>query len=175
MKNLLLTGMILSGSILIGFADKKKSIPSQVDYRGFVGMTQEVQEYREGRLVGIEKFNAMAKEKGTIILDTRSKWAFDAFHIKGAVHLNFSDFTNEKLAKVIPLKTTRILIYCNNNFANIDKKPAIQSKMVELALNIPTFINLYGYGYKNIYELSENLKVTDKRLDLVEKPVVKVL
>jgi hypothetical protein len=25
--------------------------------------------------------------------------------------------------------------------------------MMPLALNIPTFINLYGYGYKNIYEL----------------------
>ena len=60
------------------------------------------------------------------------------------------------------------MIYCNNNFANEQKKPAIQSKMVELALNIPTFINLYGYDYKNIYELSENLKVTDGSMKIIK-------
>ncbi|MEO7977542.1 hypothetical protein [Flavobacterium sp.] len=30
-----------------------------------------------------------------------------------------------------------------------------------LALNITTHINLYGYGYKNIYELDELVNVND--------------
>ena len=72
-------------------------------------------------------------------------------HIEGAIHLNFSDFTDEKLADVIPSKDTRILIYCNNNFT--DNIAPVMLKRVELALNVPTFINLYGYGYENIYEL----------------------
>jgi len=112
----------------------------------------------------LDKFNELSIEKNTIILDTRSVWAFKGLHIRGAVHLNFSDFTEEKLAKVIPNKKTRILIYCNNNFK--DNPIFFGTKMMPLALNIPTFINLYGYGYKNVYELSENLSVKDKRLQL---------
>ena len=33
-----------------------------------------------------------------------------------------------------------------------------------LALNIPTYINLYGYGYRNIYELDELVNINDKRI-----------
>ena len=72
-------------------------------------------------------------------------------HIDGAAHLNFSDFTDDKLAQLIPSKDTRILIYCNNNFT--DNVAPVPVKRIELALNVPTFINLYGYGYENIYEL----------------------
>ena len=43
------------------------------------------------------------------------------------------------------------IIYCNNNFT--DNIAPVRSKRARLALNIPTFINLYGYGYENIYEL----------------------
>ena len=31
-------------------------------------------------------------------------------------------------------------------------------------LNIPPYINLYGYGYRNIYELHELVDVRDPRL-----------
>jgi hypothetical protein len=35
---------------------------------------------------------------------------------------------------------------------------------ITLALNIPTYINLYGYGYRNVYELGELVNVNDKRI-----------
>jgi len=108
--------------------------PADIDYQGF-----------------------SEKEPGTIILDTRSKAAYEARHIKGAVHLNFSEFTEEKLKKVIPSKDTKVLIYCNNNF--IGDPMWMARKAAPLALNIPTFINLYGYGYKNIFELGNLLVV----------------
>ena len=38
-------------------------------------------------------------------------------------------------------------------------------KPLTLALNIPTYINLYGYGYKNVYELSELVSVFDRRIE----------
>lgn len=132
---------------------------SDVDYQGFNSLTDEVEAYRKDRIVDVVKFNQLAKEPGTIILDTRSKSAFESRHIKGAVHLNFSDFTEGKLAKVIPTKDTKVLIYCNNNFIGDDF--SFPSKMTPLALNIPTFINLYGYGYKNVYELGNLLVVND--------------
>ena len=132
--------------------------PSTVNYPGFLNLTEEVAEYRESRLVTLEKFVELADSDEAIILDTRSKAAFDAGHIKGAVHLNFSDFTETSLAEVIGDKTRPILIYCNNNFA--DNAPPVMEKKAPLALNIPTFINLYGYGYKNIYELRDLISMS---------------
>lgn len=146
---------------------------SLVDYSGFMAMTDEVHEYRASRLISIDTFNLYSKEEGTIILDTRSKKAFDEVHIAGSVHLNFSDFTTAKLAKVIPNLNTRILIYCNNNFDEPDFA-ALTAKSTPLALNIPTFINLYGYGYKNVYELRDLVTKTDPRIKLEGTKVPKV-
>jgi hypothetical protein len=136
---------------------------SKVDYVGFLELSEEVYAYRETRLIGIETFNKYSKHSGTIILDTRSKRAYDAVHVAGSINLNFSDFTQAKLDKVIPSKNARILIYCNNNF-EFDQMEAMLAKSVFLALNIPTFINLYGYGYKNIYELKDYIDQDDSRV-----------
>jgi len=139
--------------------------PSDIDYKGFNDLTKEVEKYREARIVDVAEFNKLSKESGTIILDTRSKEAYEMRHVKGAVHLNFSDFSEGKLAKVIPSKETKILIYCNNNF--IGDPAAFARKAAPLALNIPTFINLYGYGYKNVYELGNLLAVDQAGLEFV--------
>jgi phage shock protein E len=89
-----------------------------------------------------------------LILAARSASAFKQGHIRGAVNLPLPDFTAESLAKVIGKNGSReILIYCNNNFIN-DRDP-VKTKAIELALNIQTFINLYGYGYRNVFELGE--------------------
>ncbi|MFT4762712.1 MAG: hypothetical protein ACI9XO_000852 [Paraglaciecola sp.] len=134
-----------------------------VDYPGFTQMTKEVEDYRKKRMLSVAKFQKMAQERGTIILDTRSKHAYDGKHLKGAIHLNFSDFTADKLAKIIPSKDTRILIYCNNNILGDPMSFAAKSK--PLALNIPTFINLYGYGYKDLYELKDLVPVNSEELE----------
>jgi hypothetical protein len=134
---------------------------------------------------------------------------FAAVHVKGAIHLNFSDFTQANLQKIIPSPDYKILIYCNNNFTSsplivsssaITSKdytayfatksfspkdfqsqqisgairtsrtphanPSGNTKPLTLALNIPTYINLYGYGYRNIYELSELVNTYDSKLEL---------
>lgn len=132
----------------------------QIDYQGFFHLTGEVGRIRTSRLLKEKDFVTMMQKEGTMVLDTRSKKAYDGLHIKGAVHLNFSDFTEEKLAQVIPSKTTTVLIYCNNNFDNDPINFA--RKMPPLALNIPTFINLYGYGYENLYELQTPFLIDPK-------------
>ncbi|WP_432201192.1 rhodanese-like domain-containing protein [Erythrobacter sp. W53] len=124
----------------------------QIDYAGFAVLTKEVAAYRENRLLEREAFFKKASEEGALILDTRSAAAFNMGHIKGAVNLPFSDFTEGKLAQIIGDNADRpIFIYCNNNFT--DNVAPVASKLAPLALNIPTFINLYGYGYKNVWEL----------------------
>lgn len=144
--------------------DLVSSSENKIDYLGFERLTYEISDYRMSRLVDIKKFNKLSRDKQTIILDTRSKSAFDEVHVSGAVHLNFSDFTEQKLKEIIPSKDTRVLIYCNNNLRS--EMSALMDKKIELALNIPTFINLYGYGYENIYELDGYLDEHDDRIHL---------
>ncbi len=167
-RNSLICGLIAIATFIgIGLAASAQEAPGseEIDYVGFMDLTGEVFELREDRLLTLEDFNAMAAEPNTIILDARSQYAFDMGHIEGAVNLPFSDFTDEKLAEMIPNKDTRVLIYCNNNFTD-DAEP-IPLKRISLALNIPTFINLYGYGYENIYELGVLTETTNANVNWV--------
>ena len=133
---------------------------AEIDYAGFAKLTGDVSAIREQRLLTLAQFNARAAEADTLILDTRSADAFARGHIDGAVNLPFSDFTDEKLAEVIGGDTNRtILIYCNNNFR--DDVAPVMLKKAPLALNIPTFINLVGYGYTNVWELGDTVSVRD--------------
>jgi len=154
LRNSLICGLLAIATFIgIGLAASAQTAPGspEIDYPGFLELSADVFELRETRLLSVKAFHEMAADEATIILDARSRYAFEMGHIEGAVNLPFSDFTDEKLAAIIPSKATRILIYCNNNFSD-DVEP-IPLKRVALALNIPTFINLYGYGYANIYEL----------------------
>lgn len=137
----------------------------QVDYAGFAALTENLQGYRSKRLVSMDRFVELAATNDAIILDTRSATAFQFGHIKGAINLPFSDFTEEKLTKVLGDMNRPILIYCNNNFR--DNIFPVARKSAPLALNIPTFINLYGYGYANIYELNDVVQTSDPRVNWV--------
>ena len=112
----------------------------------------------------VSDFKGRGANAEVLILDARSAEAFAAGHIKGAVNLPLPDFNEASLKEVLGKDQGReVLIYCNNNFTN-DVWP-IPVKVVRLALNIQTFINLYGYGYKNVYELGE---AVDRNLPAVE-------
>ncbi len=144
-----------------------------IDFPGFVRLSDSVLSIRNARLIDQATFLAFSEAPNTIILDTRSKAAYDDIHVQGAIHLNFSDFTEGKLTDVIPSKDTRILIYCNNNF--ISPLQALASKRAPLALNIPTFINLYGYGYHNIFELDDYLNIAESILKFEGQAVEEVI
>ena len=155
----------LSLSLLISIAgvslasDPLPKLPktSRVDFNRFSQLSLEASQVRVNRMVTWEEFQKIAKKPGTILLDTRSREAFEQVHLKGSVHLNFSDFTEEKLAKVIPEKTTTILIYCNNNFAG--SPVSMMLKMAPASLNVHTQASLRAYGYENIFELGPYLDV----------------
>jgi phage shock protein E len=135
-----------------------------IDYAGFSQLTAEVQPYREQRLTGLADFKKRSVKPDVLILDARSAEAFVAGHIKGAINLPLPDFNDASLKALIGKNEDReILIYCNNNFTN--NLWPIPTKRLALALNIQTFINLYGYGYKNVYELGD---AVDRNLPEVE-------
>ena len=135
----------------------------QIDMAGFLADAHAAARERESRRVDEATFIRMMGEPGTVVIDARSRAMYERRHIAGAVSLSFPDFTAETLARAIPHPTTRVLIYCNNNFAN--DTPPVMLKRVELALNIQTFINLYGYGYRNVYELADTFELKASRLE----------
>ncbi|MEY4385212.1 MAG: hypothetical protein RLY20_495 [Verrucomicrobiota bacterium] len=156
---------------------------AKVSFGDFKSIMAEVEAHRASRLVDLNTFLKLSQEPGVIILDARSTNRYERIHIQGAKHLAFTDFTQGSLAQVIPSPETKILIYCNNNFEGnqvdfaskvFNPRPqpgraeanqfAQQARPRMMALNIPTYINLYGYGYHNVYELDELVNVTDPRI-----------
>ena len=139
------------------------AIPNQmIDYQGFLENAATVGKLRKERRITEAEFIRMANEPGTIVFDARSDAKFSLFHIKGAKHLSLPDVTADELAKVIPDKSTRILIYCNNNFVN--EPAALPAKAITASLNLYTFNTLYSYGYTNVYELGPLLDVKKSAL-----------
>ena len=139
------------------------SIPNPlIDYPGFEQQVSLVGKLRESRRISESQFIRMAAEPGTVILDARSVEKFQLLHVKGARNLSLPDFTEEDLARVIPAKTTRILIYCNNNF--LREPEAFRTKNLRASLNIYTFNVLYSYGYTNVYELGPLLDIDQTKL-----------
>jgi hypothetical protein len=133
-----------------------------IDYAGFARNVVEAGELRSQRRLTEEEFIRMAGEPGTVVLDARSERLYRLRHVRGAVNLSFPEFTAETLAAVIPTRETRVLIYCNNNFENApDSMPA---KAISSALNVSTFVSLYSYGYRNVYELGPSIDVGRSKL-----------
>jgi phage shock protein E len=135
-------------------------INPQIDYPGFAALTGDLAKVREARRLSWAEFSARAAADGALLLDARSADAFARGHLKGAVNLPFTDFTDEALAAVIGTNPNRpIYIYCNNNFR--DHRAPVMLKRAPMALNIPTFINLHGYGYRNVWELADVIGTGD--------------
>ncbi len=151
---------VLSIGLGSALADAPKN--PHVDIKTFLNDAHAVEIQRTNRVIDQDTFLKMAAEKDTIVLDARSADKFAMLHLKGAVSLPFTDFTEETLAKIFPDKNTRILIYCNNNFDNAPR--AMPLKTAGASLNISTLISLQTYGYKNVYELGGYIDVKQSKL-----------
>ncbi len=171
MKYLIYTALFFT----VFFQDSAAKYPTAlVNYTSFERLVEEVRSHRKQRLVDLKTFSELSKEDNVIILDTRSKQFYDRIRIKGAINLPFTEFTQQSLRYTVPDKNTKILIYCNNNIEdepiNFASKVVTQDELFQdvkltLALNIPTYINLYGYGYRNVFELHEFISVKDQRIE----------
>jgi rhodanese-related sulfurtransferase len=135
-----------------------------IDMEAHLANAVKAAEHREQRRVSEEEFIRMASERGTIVLDARSRDRYDELHVRGAVNLSFPDITAESLARAIPNKNTRILIYCNNNFSGNESAFAV--KIAPASLNLSTYAALYSYGYRNVYELGPTMDVQKTKIVL---------
>jgi len=134
-----------------------------IDMNGYLIISAEAAKHREMRRVSEEEFIRMSQEPGTIVLDARSSRLYQFLHVKGAINLSFPDIAVDSLRQTIPDKNTRILIYCNNNF--VGATVAFPTKAPSASLNLSTFIALYNYGYRNIYELGPLIDIKSAKLE----------
>ena len=172
MKQKLLPALVLIASAAFSVAAQKVvDIPNpSIDMKAFLKVAKKAAEHRQTRRLTEDDFIRMSREPGVVVLDARSAKKFDELHIRGAVNLSFPDITVDSLATMFPDKDAVILIYCNNNFVNAED--AFPRKVAPASLNISTYVSLYTYGYRNVYELGPLLDVKTTKLDLVPTAVV---
>jgi hypothetical protein len=154
----MLRALVLCSIPVVAFAQDNPAI----DMPGYLRVAAEAAAHRSARRVSEEEFIRMAREPGTVILDARSREKYEELHVKDAINLPFPDIAVESLARLLPDMTARILIYCNNNFANAEGPFPV--KLASASLNISTYIALYNYGYRNVYELGPLIDLPASRL-----------
>ena len=163
---------LLIAGLLVGLAVSQtataQSVNPSIDMQGFLRVSMQAAEHREARRVSEADFIRMSREPGTIVLDARSRQRFDQLHVKGAINLSFPDIAVESLQQTIPNRDTRILIYCNNNFRGAEGP--FPSKAPSASLNLSTYIALYNYGYRNVYELADTFELKTSRLECESSP-----
>ena len=140
-----------------------------IDPAAFLLVAGDALAARERRRVSEAEFVRMRREPGTVVLDARSKEKYDELHVEGALHLSFPDIAIESLAALLPDKDVRILIYCNNNFRGAER--AFPKKLASASLNLSTFVALYDYGCRNVWELGPLIDVDNTAIPFVRGAV----
>jgi hypothetical protein len=158
---------LIVGLAAVTLLAQPATVNTNIDMTGFLKISREAAVHREQRRVSEADFIRMSQEPKTLILDARSHEMFKLLHVKGAVNLSFPDITGASLAKLIPDKSSRILIYCNNNFRNEPR--AFATKAPVASLNLSTYISLFSYGYTNVYELGPFLDIQHAKIEFERK------
>jgi len=150
--------------VLFSITTSAQEIPNHlIDYGSFQAHVVSVGEVREGRRITEREFIRMAADPATVVLDARSAEKYALLHVKGAKNLSLPDITADELARIIPSKDTRILIYCNNNFLNEPR--AFPTKLPSASLNLHTVNVLHAYGYTHVYELGPLIDIGKAKLE----------
>lgn len=139
-----------------------------IDAGAYLRTAFEAMRLREERRLSEADFIRMSREPGTVVLDARSKAKFDELHLEGAINLSFPDIAIDTLAATLPDKGVRILIYCNNNFRNAEGP--FPSKLPSASLNLSTWVALFDYGYRNVWELAPLIDVEATALVFESSP-----
>jgi phage shock protein E len=145
-----------------------RGVNPAIDMEAFLRSSARAARHRETRRLSEADFIRLSRTPGAVILDARSREKYDELHVRGAVNLSFPDIAFTTLARTIPDRDTRILIYCNNNFKNAEGP--FPGKMASVSLNLSTYVTLYNYGYRNVYELGPLLDPRTSMLELESSP-----
>lgn len=167
------TIVVLLAMLAAGFAGPTHGdglVNPAIDMPGYLRAASEAAAHRESRRLTEAEFLRRSREPGTVVLDARSADRYALLHVRGAISLPFTDFTAESLARVLPDRSTPVLIYCNNNFSNAPEP--FPTKLATASLNLSTYIALWTYGYRNVWELGPLVDLADSELpfDAASRP-----
>jgi hypothetical protein len=143
--------------------DPLTTVNLTIDMQRYLLIASEAAASRETHRLSEQQFIEMSRMPDVIILDARSRQKYDELHVRGAINLSFPDIAIDSLERILPDKRVRILIYCNNNFLNAPS--AFPTKLPSASLNLSTYIALYDYGYRNVYELGPLVDIGSSRLE----------
>jgi rhodanese-related sulfurtransferase len=155
--------VLIAAARFVTAADAPPPANPAIDMDAYLRISVEAARHRESRRLTEDEFIRMSREPGVVVLDARSREKYDELHVKGAVNLSFPDIAIESLARLLPDRNARILIYCNNNFTG--NQSAFASKVASASLNLSTYIALYTYGYRNIWELGPRIEIEKSQLE----------
>jgi hypothetical protein len=161
MMGISLLGLLAIATAAMAAEPRGIANPS-IDMSGYLAVASVAAAHRESHRLSEEDFLRFARTPGTILLDARSREKYDQLHLAGAINLSFPDIAVETLRRTIPDRSTRILIYCNNNFVNAAEP--FPTKLPVASLNLSTYIALYSYGYRNVWELAPQVDPADSLL-----------
>lgn len=153
---------LLAVPLLPATAREQMANPA-IDMDGFLRLSAEAARHRSTRRLSESEFIRISRDPDVVMLDARSREKYDELHVKGAINLSFPDIAVASLQAAIPDKSTRILIYCNNNFRGAEQP--FPTKIPAASLNLSTYVALYSYGYRNIYELAPQIDIASSRLE----------
>jgi hypothetical protein len=139
-----------------------------INMPAFLAIATQAADHRESHRLSEAEFIRMSAEAGVVVLDARSRAKYRELHVKGAINLSFPDITVDSLAQLIPDKNTKVLIYCNNNFSNAEGP--FPTKKASASLNLSTYVALYNYGYRNVYELGPLIDIEKTRIEFESQP-----
>ena len=113
------------------------------------------QQYR----IDAEQFFEKIQDPGWLILDLRTKEAYDRGHIKGAKHLG-SDIDIKILFNIEPNKQRHILLYCSNSL--------YPTRMLSLTdMSLP---QMHALGYRSTYKAGSLYQAEQGgMIDVIEK------
>jgi hypothetical protein len=152
----------VAGALPFAHAQMLQANPA-IDMQGYLVASHDAAFLRETHRLTEDDFIRLSRSPGAVVLDARSREKFSELHVAGAINIPFPDIAIATLRDAVPDKNTTILIYCNNNFTN--GQSAFPSKLPAASLNLATYIALYTYGYRNIYELGPLIDIAESKLD----------
>jgi len=144
-------------------SDPPTGVNPAIDMQRYLLVANEAAQSRETHGLSEQQFIEMSRLPGVVILDARSREKYDELHVRGAINFSFPDIAIDSLERILPDRRVRILIYCNNNFLNAPG--AFPTKLPSASLNLSTYIALYDYGYRNVYELGPLIDIGSSRLE----------
>jgi rhodanese-related sulfurtransferase len=136
--------------------DCKDTFTPEIDTAGYLKAATAALAYRDSRRLPEEDFLRFARERGTVVLDARSREKYDELHIAGAINLSFPDIALEALRREIPNRSTRILIYCNKLRR---RRGSLSVRLPAASLNLDVY-PLYTYGYRNVWNLGPQVDLS---------------